>query len=157
MLYKTVLFLHLASAFLVMGGTILARFTKSVLARQRTVSAQLALFNVVSKVPQITVPGALVAVASGSWLAWHMGYGFFQPWILGSYAIFIVSMVCSGGVIGPRMEKVKVLLEEASRAGKLESEEIYAAVNDPAIVRATNVIAVSNVILLILMVFKPIV
>jgi len=46
-----------------------------------------------------TTPAGLVQPATGLWLVWLAGYSWFEPWLLLTYAAYILAFVCWAPVV----------------------------------------------------------
>jgi len=63
------------------------------------------------------VPGSLVAVAFGSWLASELEYSFGGAWISISYLLWVAFLGIATGVVSPRARLLEQLAAQADAAG----------------------------------------
>jgi uncharacterized membrane protein len=149
------LFLHLIGAFLLVGGSTLGEGVTAAMRRTRSTPALLALITVASRIPMLTIPGALLTIIFGSMLVSAEGFSFGALWINISYVLWLISMGLSIAVLGPAERRMHALAQREAAAGVAESPELIAAVNDPKFGMTVHVLSLLVLISLALMVFKP--
>lgn len=76
-------------------------------------SARLQRLSVLAAV----VPGSLVAVAFGSWLAGELEYSFGGAWISSSYVLWLAFLGIATGLVSPRARMLERLAAQAETAG----------------------------------------
>lgn len=153
--YEIYLFLHLAGAFLIAAGAIMGEVVLAATRRTRSTKVALALLTVGSRVPMLTIPGALLAIIFGSLLVMSVGYSFGEMWINISYLAWFLAIGLSAAVLGPAERNLHELATREANAGREESPELIQALQDPKVRIVTHVLSGLLVLFLVLMVFKP--
>jgi uncharacterized membrane protein len=152
---QILLFLHILGAFMIAAGAGLGEVVIAGLRRTRSTTAILALLNAGSRVPMMTVPGAVIAIVFGSALVTGTGHSFSETWLSLAYLGWIVSAVLSVAVIGPAQRKLHALAEAELAAGREESPALIEAARNPRMAMASHTLGALLVVFLVLMVFKP--
>jgi uncharacterized membrane protein len=153
--YEIYLFLHLLGAFLIAGGAVLGEVVLAATRRTQSSRVALALLTAGSRVPMLTIPGALLAIIFGSLLVMNVGYSFGEMWINISYLSWFLAIGLSAGVLGPAERSLHQLAQREVSAGREESPELMQALRDPKVSIVTHVLSGLLLLFLFLMVFKP--
>lgn len=153
--YEIYLFLHILGAFLSAAGGIMGEVLNAAMRRTRSARVMLALASVGSRIPILTVTGALLAIIFGSLLVMVVPYKFSALWINISYTLWFVAMGLSAGVLGPAERNLHDLAQREVDAGRDDSPELQAAARDPKIGIVTHTLSGLLIVFLYLMVFKP--
>lgn len=148
------LFLHILGAFMMMGSSTLGEAMTAAMRRTTNTHTLLTLTTVASRIPMMTITGALLTIIFGSMLIPDR-YSFGALWINVSYTLWIISAVLSVAVLGPAMRKMHALAERDAAAGAEASSELVAAVTAPRFGMTVHVLSLLVLIFLALMVFKP--
>ena len=152
---QVLLFFHILSAFLIAAGSALAVVVSGAMRRTNRTETIQTLIAAGSKAPLIIVPGALLAIVTGSWLVREAGYRYTEPWVIAAYVGWLVAGFLGGNVLGGHQRKVQALAAQELAAGRTESPALRAAISDPKIL-AVEYAQVALVLgFLVLMVFKP--
>jgi uncharacterized membrane protein len=152
---NTLVFLHLLGAFMIAAGVGLGEIVVAGIRRSRSTAAILALLNAGSRVPVLTIPGALIAVVFGSWLVRVTGHGFGEVWLSISYLLWLIAIGLSFAVLVPTQRRLHALAEAELAAGREESHALLAAVQASKMAMASHAIAALLILFLVLMVFRP--
>lgn len=155
--YEVLLFLHILGVFLILAGSGVATATGIAMTRTNAVRAISLLARTARSAELFTiVPGALLAIVFGSWLVAEVGsYEFSDPWVSASYALWLLSIGISTGVLGPMLKRIDARATELGAQGVEASDELRAQAGDPKLALLGNLLHVMTLALLALMVFKP--
>lgn len=151
---RTLLFLHLLSAFLFVSGAVAAGIAQiSALRRDRP--SEVALLLHVARVGALIASGAALAtLAFGMGLVADLDLDFGAGWISGSLALWIVSVIL-GGIGGRTARHARYLAEKLAREGDRPSEELRSLISHrPSLLLSYASIGAVFAILA-LMVWKP--
>ncbi|RLT28251.1 MAG: DUF2269 family protein [Chloroflexi bacterium] len=149
------LFLHILGAFMIVGGSTLGEGLTAGMKRSTNAHTLLALSSVASRIPMMTVPGALLAIIFGTLMIPLYGFSHSAIWINISYTLWIISAVLSVAVLGPAMRNMHALAQRDAAAGTEASAELLAAVKSPRFGMTVHTLSLLVLIFLVLMVFKP--
>ena len=152
---QLLLFFHLLGAFMIAAGAALGEVLLAAMKRTRNTEALAALVKAASRVPMLTIPGALIALVFGSALVSQAGYKFSELWISLAYLAWIVAIALSGSVLGRAERRWKALAASELASGRAESPALAEAVADPTVSIVTHVLGAFVLLFLFLMVFKP--
>lgn len=149
-----ILFLHLAGAFLFVGGSIAAAVLRwGAMQRERPSEIALLLRAVRPAVPIVGL-GLVVAVAAGFWLADRIGFDLGAAWLAATFALLgWVAVV--GAVAGRQDRHTRELAERLAAAGDTPSAELGRRLHDPLNVALNASMLVAIVAIVVLMVWKP--
>lgn len=154
-LRNTVLFLHILSVIMLLGGAMLSSLTFSMMKKTTKTKELDTLIRLAMRTPKLAAGGSILAILTGSLLVWIEGISIRTPWITSAYILWIASFLLSLTVMKPAMKKIVVILESALSKGKAESKELLTAITAPKIVFARRTLHVFAFLFLVLMVFKP--
>ncbi len=152
---QILLFFHILGSFMIAAGAGLGEVTLAGMRRSRSTTAILALANAGSRVPMLTITGALITIITGSWLVSVTGQSFGAPWVSVTYLVWILSMALSAAILGPAETKLHALAVSENAAGREESPALIAAVADMKVMITTHVLSLMVIVFIALMVFKP--
>jgi uncharacterized membrane protein len=152
--YHWLLFLHVAGAFMVVSGAVMAGiFNVSALRRERpseiVVLFRLTRFAVIA----ITV-GMVVALGFGIWLVSDADYGWGDTWVVLALILWFLANAL-GGIGGGRDKRTRRLAERLAAEGDLPSPELQARVRDPLSLALSWGSGVVVIVILVLMIWKP--
>jgi uncharacterized membrane protein len=150
------LFVHIFGAFLIVAGvgssTMLGLRASStprtrVIALAAELQYQSAMF--------VILPGALIAIVFGTWLARESGFSFDAKWISFAYTLWFVLTGLSTGALGPHARRIHARAEQLIAGGVEERDELRRAYATPRIRAYAAILVLVVVGFLALMVFKP--
>lgn len=150
----TILFLHLAGAFLFVGGSIAAAVLRwAAMRRDRPSEIALLLRAVRPAVPLVGV-GLVLAVAAGFWLADRIGFALGATWLSGTFGLLgWVAVV--GAVAGRQDRHTRELAERLAADGDTPSAELGRRLRDPLNLVLNVSMLAAIVAIVVLMVWKP--
>ena len=150
---KIWVFLHITAFFVGVGMTVGGELILHRLAASRNVPLIRSAFRLAMPIGRVGPTFFLIGGIFGLIATWQIGFGFFEPWSVMSYAIFAVAALAGGGFIGPWMEKVGKA--SAASPDKEPSPELDALLRDRKPRVATMVVAGAIVAAVYVMVLKP--
>lgn len=151
---KTLLFLHLVSAFLLVGGAVVAGVAQiSALRRERPSEIALLLRLARPGVALVNL-GALGTLAFGIALAEQTDIGLGTGWVSAALALWVVMMLL-GGLGGRSARHARELAERLAAEGDHPSEELRSLVSDRPSLLLSYASTGAIVAILVLMVWKP--
>ena len=115
----------------------------------------MALLNAGSRAPLLTLPGALVAIVTGSLLVVITGRSFGEAWLSVAFLAWGISVALSFTVLRPVQSRLHALAQSELAAGREESHALLAAVRESRLAMATHSLTAILVLFLVVMVFKP--
>jgi len=150
----TILFLHLAGAFLFVGGSIAAAvLRRAAMQRERPSEIALLLRAVRPAVPVVGI-GLVLAVAAGFWLADRVGFDLGAAWLSSTFALLgWVAVV--GAVAGRQDRHTRELAERLAAGGDTPSVELSRRLRDPLNLALNASLLAAIVAIVVLMVWKP--
>jgi uncharacterized membrane protein len=155
-LYQWLLFLHVAGAFLLVGGTVAAA-TLTIASRRRERPSEVALLlRLVSSAVFVIGAGVAATLIFGLWLVHESpyGYSYGQTWVIAAVVLWVVSNAL-GGVGGNREKKIRQLAERLVAAGDAPSPELAARLRDPVSLVLNFGSGAVVFVILALMIWKP--
>jgi uncharacterized membrane protein len=155
-LYQWLLFLHVAGAFLLVGGTVAAA-TLTIASRRRERPSEVALLlRLVSSAVFVIGAGVAATLIFGLWLVHESpyGYSYGQTWVIAAVVLWVVSNAL-GGVGGNREKKIRQLAERLVAAGDAPSPELTARLRDPVSLVLNFGSGAVVFVILALMIWKP--
>ncbi len=151
----TVLFLHLAGAFLFVGGSITAAVLRvaAMQPRRRPSEVTLLLRATRPAVPVVVV-GLVLVVAAGFWLVDRLGFDLGAGWLSWTFAL-LGWLIVAGAVAGRQDRHTRELAERLAAGDDAPSEELSRRLRDPLnlLLNASMLAAVAAIVAL--MVWKP--
>jgi uncharacterized membrane protein len=155
-LYQWLLFLHVAGAFLLVGGTVAAA-TLTIASRRRERPSEVALLlRLVNSAVFVIGAGVAATLIFGLWLVHESpyGYSYGQTWVIAAVVLWVVSSAL-GGVGGNREKKIRQLAERLVAAGDAPSPELTARLRDPVSLVLNFGSGAVVFVILALMIWKP--
>ncbi len=73
-----------------------------------------------------TTPAGIIQPATGLWLVWLLGLPLTEPWLLLTYALYLLAFLCWAPVVRLQI-RIRDLAAEAERAGKALPESAHRA------------------------------
>jgi uncharacterized membrane protein len=151
---KTLLFLHLLSAFLFVSGAVAAGIAQlSALRRERPSEIAL-LFRTARVGALFTSIGGLLTLIFGAWLVSDLDLSFGDAWISGALGLWLAAMVL-GGLGGRSARHARELAERLAAEGDRPSEELRGLVGHRPSLLLSYAATVAILAVLVLMVWKP--
>ncbi len=149
-----ILFLHLAGAFVFMGGSIAAGVLRvAAMRRERPSEAALLLRAVRPAVPLVGV-GLLLTVGMGFWLADRLGFDLGATWLTATFAL-LGWIAVVGAVAGRQDRHTRELAERLAASGDTPSAELVRRLRDPLNLLLNASLLIAIVAIVALMVWKP--
>ena len=148
------LMLHIASAFLLVGGSVAAGILNWLATRAERPSEAAGLLRLIRTVLPLVYAGTLGTLVFGIWL-WHskhhpLGTG----WIWAALVLWVV-MNALGGIGGKHQERSRELAERLASEGDAPSAELRALLRDPKGAAISYAAGLATLAILVLMVWKP--
>jgi uncharacterized membrane protein len=153
--YEWLLFLHILSAFALVGGAVaIQAFWVASVLRERP--SEIALLMRLAKIPELVINiGAFGVLIFGIWLALDLDtYSIWDGWILASLVLWVVAAAL-GGIGGSRAAKARLEAERLAGADDVATPALLAQVRDPLTAALTWGSAVTMLVILVLMTWKP--
>ena len=151
---ETLLFLHLAGAFLFTGGAIAAAVLRFAAMRRQSPGEIALLLRAVRPAVPVVGVGLVLAVAAGFWLADQVGFDLGSPWLTWSF-VLLAWVAIVGALAGRQDRHTRELAERLAREDGTPSEELSRRLRDPLnlALNASMLAAVAAIVAL--MVWKP--
>ena len=153
--YHWLLFLHVAGAFLVLGGATMAAIF-NVTALRRELPSEIAVLFRLTQVAAISVlVGMTVALIFGLWLVADLDFvGWGDAWVIIALVLWVVANAL--GSSGGRREKAtRELAERLAAQGDQPSAELRARLRDPVTLALSYGSGAAVIAILALMIWKP--
>lgn len=154
--YDWLLFFHVLSAFLMVGGTVVYWTILVAGWRVDRPSIAAAFFRVARPVDLLVPAASVVALGLGIWLAIYVdGYEVWDPWILAAIALWVVFVLAgsrTGKVFGRAGERAREL---DGRGDDAPSSELTALLRSREGLAFHTVSSVALLVILVLMIWKP--
>ncbi len=148
------LFLHLAGAFLFVGGSMVAAALRVAAIRcERPAEIALLLRAVRPAVPFVA-GGLVLTVAVGFWLADRVGYDLGATWLTLSF-VLVAWMLAVGAVAGRADRRTRELAEALAADGAESSDELARRLRDPLNLALNASMLAATIAIVALMVWKP--
>ena len=152
--FQWLLALHVLSAFLLLGGGVVAGALHIAAMRREQPSEVATLLGLIRVGVVFAGLGSLGTIGFGMGLASHLGLSLGAGWLSASLALWIVSVVL-GGAGGRPLRHARYLAERLAREDDRPSAELKAKVAAPVPLVLNWGSAVAGVAVLVLMVWKP--
>jgi uncharacterized membrane protein len=152
--YNLALFFHLAGAFALVAGTVVAGVAFEA-ARRRRSPAEIALLLGLSRIGVLLVGiGTLLVLAFGLWLVelGHWGYG--TGWVEAALVLLAVT-IALGAAGGRRPKRARRLALRLRDEPSPDMEQLRALLDDRATLAVNYGSALLLLAIIVLMVFKP--
>jgi uncharacterized membrane protein len=152
--YDWLLFLHLAGAFMVLGGVVMAGiFNVTALRRERPSEIAL-MFRMAQIAATLISAGLLVTLAIGLWLVSDADYGYGETWVVLALILWLLAGAL-GGIGGGREKETRLLAERLAAEGDAPSDELQGRLRDPVTLTLSWGSGVLVIVILVLMIWKP--
>lgn len=154
--YEILLFLHLVSVGLLIGGEGVAMATGIGMSRTSDTRTIGMLAGLSAKAERFgLLPGAIGAIVFGTWLVDEAGYDFGETWLVVSYVLWAIAVGVGTLVLGPHARRVARSAAALVEDGVTESDELRAEASKPVISVLGMVEAVIILTFLFVMTAKP--
>jgi len=150
---EALLFLHLAGAFLFVGGGLTATLLRVAAVRQSTPAAIAVLLRAVRPVVPVVAVGLVTAIGFGALLAHRLGYSYGSAWLAETYGL-LAWLLLVGAFAGRQDRRTRELADRLARDGG-DSPELHARLRDPVNLALNGSLLVTTLAIVALMVWKP--
>jgi uncharacterized membrane protein len=151
---KTLLFLHLLSAFLFVSGAVTAGVLQITTLRRERPSEIALLLRTTRKAVLLLVIGALGTLAFGLALVGHEDIGYGTGWVSASLGLWVAALIL-GGLGGRTARHARNLAERLAAEGDRPNEELKGLVAHRPSLLLSYVSTAAVGAILVLMVWKP--
>ncbi|MGL6279005.1 MAG: DUF2269 family protein [Gaiella sp.] len=148
------LFLHLAGAFLLVGGSMTAAALRVAAMRRTLPSEQALLLRAVRPVVPLVAGGLLLTLGAGFWLVEELGLDYGAAWLSATFALVLWLLVV-GAFAGRGDRHTRELAERLAAEDDRPSEELARRLRDPVNLLLNASLLVAIVAIIALMVWKP--
>ncbi len=152
--YQWLLFLHVAGAFFLIGGIVIAGvFNLAALRRERP--SEIATLLGLTRLAVVCIGiGMLATLGFGLWLVHHVGYGWGDAWIIAALVLWALAGFLGGR--GGRYEReARELAERLATEGDAPNEELRSKLRDPKALALSWSSGLVAFAVLGLMIWKP--
>jgi uncharacterized membrane protein len=153
--YDWLLFLHVAGAFLIVGGAAMAGvFNVAALRRERP--SEIALLFRLTRLATTSISiGMVLALAFGLWLVAHVDeFSLGEGWVVAALVLWVVANAL-GGIGGGREKRTRQLAERLAGEGDAPSPELATRLRDPISLGLSWGSGLVVLALLAIMIWKP--
>jgi uncharacterized membrane protein len=150
---EALLFLHLAGAFLFVGGGLTAAVLRVAALRLDEPRAIAVLLRAVRPVVPLVAFGLVAAIVFGAWLAHRSGYSYGAGWLSATYAL-LFWMALVGALAGRQDRRTRELAEQLAR-DEGDATELTRRLRDPLNLALNGSLLLAAVTVVALMVWKP--
>jgi uncharacterized membrane protein len=148
------LMLHVAAAFLFVGGSVAAGILNGLAMNASRPSEAALLLRLIRRTLPVIFTGVLGTLVLGIWL-WHqLGFSIGAAWIWASLALWAVANAL-GGAGGRHQEHSRELAERLAAQGDAPSDELRALLRDPKGAAISYAAGLATLAILVLMIWKP--
>ena len=148
------LMLHIAAAFLLVGGSVAAGILNGLALRSDKPSETAVLLRLIRVALPLIYAGVLGTLVFGIWL-WHrLGFGIGTGWIWAALLLWVLANAL-GGMGGRHQERARELAERLAGEGDAPSAELRALLRDPKGLALSYLAGVAILGILVLMIWKP--
>jgi uncharacterized membrane protein len=148
------LLVHVAGAFSLLAGALLAVVLNQAALRQSRPSETALLLGLIRVAVVLIALGMLVTLAFGLWLVDDTAYELGDAWIDAALALWVAALVL-GAVGGRRDRHTRELAEQLAEAGDRPSDELAARLRDPVSIALSYGSGAAVLAILVLMIWKP--
>jgi uncharacterized membrane protein len=146
--------LHVAAAFLLVGGSVAAGVLNVLATSAERPSEAALLLRLIRRTLPVIFIGVGGTLVFGIWL-WHQrGYSIGAGWIWASLVLWVVANAL-GGIGGRHQERSRELAERLSAEGDAPSDELRALLRDPKGAAISYAAGLATLAVLVLMIWKP--
>jgi uncharacterized membrane protein len=150
----SLLFLHLLSAFVFVGGTVAAGVLQLTALRRERPSEIALLLRVTRVAVLLVIGGALATLAFGLALVGHKDIGYGKSWVAASIGLWVAAMLL-GGAGGRTARHARHLAERLAAESDRPSGELRALVAHRPSLLLSYASTAAIAAILVLMVWRP--
>ena len=148
------LMLHVAAAFLFVGGSVAAGILNVLALRAERPSETALLLRLIRWTLPVVMLGVLGTLVLGIWL-WHqLSFSIGAAWIWVSLALWVVANAL-GGIGGRHQERSRELAERLAAEGDAPSDELRALLRDAKGTAMSYAAGLATLAILVLMIWRP--
>jgi uncharacterized membrane protein len=151
---RTLLFLHLLSAFLFLSGAVTAGIAQITAFRHDRPSEIALLFRVARSGALLATIAAIATLGFGLWLVAEEDLDFGAGWISASLGLWLASMIL-GGLGGRTARRTRYLAERLAAEGDRPTDELRSLVRHRPSLLLSYASTAAVIAILVLMVWKP--
>lgn len=148
------LFLHLAGAFLFVGGSVLAAGLRLAAMRRSRPGEIALLLGAVRPAVPLVAGGLVLTVGIGFWLAGRLGYDLGGTWLTLTF-VLVAWLLVVGSLTGRGDRHTRELAERLAADGDQPSDELDRRLRDPLNLVLNASLLVATFAVVALMVWKP--
>jgi uncharacterized membrane protein len=148
------LFLHLAGAFLFVGGSITAAVLRLAAIGRERPSEQALLLRTVRPLVPLVAGGFLLTIGAGFWLVERIGLDYGATWLSATFALILFLLVV-GAVAGRADRHTRELAERLAAQDDRSTDELRRRLRDPLALGLNAAMLLATVAIIALMVWKP--
>jgi uncharacterized membrane protein len=153
--YHWLLIFHVAGAFLVLGGAMLAGIFNVAAMRRERPSEIVALYRLTQIAVRSITLGMFVALAFGIWLVADLDFvKWSDAWVIVALILWVVASAL-GGAGGRREEQTRRFAEQLAGEGDEASTELRARMRDPITLSLSWGSGLAVIAILAVMIWKP--
>jgi uncharacterized membrane protein len=153
--YHWLLIFHVAGAFLVLGGAMLAAIFSVASMRRERPSEIVVLYRLTQIAVRSLTLGMLVALVFGIWLVADLDFvKWSNTWVIIALILWVVASAL-GGIGGRREEETHRLAERLAAEGDAPSPELLARMRDPITLALSWGSGLAVIAILAVMIWKP--
>jgi len=151
---ESLLFLHLAGAFLYVSGAVAAAVLRFAAMRAERPSEVALLMRAVRPVVPVIALGLILVLVFGFWLADRLGIGLGSTWLVATLALLGWTVVV-GAVAGRQDRRTRELAERLADDDDRPSEELARRLRDPVNLAFNGSLLLATIAIVALMVWRP--
>ncbi len=148
------LFLHLAGAFLFVGGSLFAAGLRAAAMRRNRPSEVALLLGAVRPAVPVVVGGLVLTVGIGFWLADRLGFDLGSTWLTLTFAL-VAWLLVVGTATGRGDRHTRELAQRLAGDGDEPSDELHRRLHDPVNLALNLSLLAATLAVVALMVWKP--
>lgn len=148
------LFLHLAGAFLFVGGSITAAALRLAAMRRALPSEQALLLRSVRPLVPVVAGGLLLTLGAGFWLVEELELDYGAAWLSATF-VLVAWLLVVGALAGRSDRHTRELAERLAAEDDRPSDELARRLRNPINLALNGSLLVAIVAIVALMVWKP--
>lgn len=152
-MFEALKYLHVLTVVAAVAAAVIPELVLHAVARTGDVAAIRGFVTVTKPIGRAIPILFVLAAAFGFAAALSGSFDLLRPWLVASYAVFVIAMAVGGAMSGPWAQR----LATAAFASPVEapSPELQAAIHDRRGTISSTVLMIAIVVLIYLMVVKP--
>jgi hypothetical protein len=152
--YSVAVFVHLAAAFLMIGGNTVARTGLTLMRSASNAGEAMGAYKAYAIAPRLIGPSVAVTVLSGIGLGWYLE-SLRTLWVAGSVVLWVALNVWRAVVVLPPSKLLHAAAQQAAADPAAHGPALIAAARQPGLHLGHLGMELTNLMILALMVFKP--